>query len=124
MTAEDFVEVVIFNKEPAITVDDKSITLSCGLVREINVKAGDRIKILRNVRTNDIYIKKSTEDSGIKLKSRNKAKTRLAVYSKEVSRMIRGNDRIGKYICHRDNVDNEHIFLIFTRKNLLCQEKK
>ena len=123
MTAEDFVEIIIPDNEPTLTVNQNSITLSCYLVREINVKTGDRIKILRNIRTGDIYIKK-TDENGLKLKSRNKAMTRLAIYSKKMSKMILGNDRTGKYICEKYNIDNEPIFLIFTRKNLLCHEKK
>lgn len=111
----ELTEMLISDREPNIFVNETSVVLSSELVRQMNVKTGDKIQLMHDMKLGDYYLKKS--DNGLPLKSFSHCKNRLALHSRNVSKILRNNAMKVKHICEKKEYNGEAVFLIFTRKN-------
>ena len=117
MTAEDIVAIIAQDREPHVHVTRLTITLSAELVRQMKLSVGDRVLLLKNVRTGEVYLKKS--DTGVMLTKASNAKSRLNMNSRQYSEIIRNGHEKCKFLCEKKSLEGEPIFIIFTRKNKL-----
>ena len=111
----ELTEMLISDREPNIFVNETSVVLSSELVRQMNVKIGDKIQLMHDIKLGDYYLKKS--DTGLRLKSFTRCRNRLVIHSRQMADIIRKNEHKVKHICQRNTHENEEVFLIFTRKN-------